>query len=376
MNLDDVKTLHKLNIIHHRASILRDHAIVDVFRRKRDRFPAIVWIVTVNNHKSFNIIKDFCHICLRYEHLLVSSEWLEICIDSTDPPDLAAQNKQANESRAIRNCPQSFLSIKIFLEKLWNYLFDMAAALWFLPTQLHRREWNWVTCCGARSKMIRAVMMMPNWPNPPSTAKNNSGCLLGEQITSSPFPDKNTTCESLNISPSLNFSDGVPRIERKPFWFNEGTACKCTCDNFKLQYVADFRAVSKRLSTNAGIGKGPANAEIEIVGPGPWSQTFLQCRFEHINPKLASGCIHVGHWAICISLWHHLDPAKCRHFDNDSIQSLQTDHNVEITQWEAKKAKTKRYTLYWLACGRTAVNSLSVCDPLCKRSGELPVPAH
>ncbi len=187
--------------------------------------------------------------------------------------------------------------------------------------------------------MIRAVMMMPNWPNPPSTAKNNSGCLLGEQITSSPFPDKNTTCESLNISRSLNFSDGVPRIERKPFWFNEGTGCKCTCNNFKLQYVADFRAVSKRLSTNAGIGKGPANAEIEIVGPGPWSQTFLQCRFEHINPKLASGCIHVGHWAIRISLWHHLDPAKCRHFDNDSIQSLQTDHNIEITPWEAKKLK-------------------------------------
>jgi hypothetical protein len=39
---------------------------------------------------------------------------LEICIDSTDPPDLAVQNKQANESRAQETVPRVICLSKYF----------------------------------------------------------------------------------------------------------------------------------------------------------------------------------------------------------------------------------------------------------------------
>lgn len=49
---------------------------------------------------------------------------------------------------------------------------------------------------GAGSKTIRALVITPNWPKPPNTAKNSSEFLYAEQVTTSPFPD-----ESENTNP-------------------------------------------------------------------------------------------------------------------------------------------------------------------------------
>jgi hypothetical protein len=91
MNVDGVETFGELNVIHHRSSILGDHAAVELFRCKRDRLPAIERIVVVDDYEAFNVIKGFSRTRLRYEHLLVPCERLEIRVDGTNPPDLACQ---------------------------------------------------------------------------------------------------------------------------------------------------------------------------------------------------------------------------------------------------------------------------------------------
>jgi hypothetical protein len=62
-----------------------------------------------------------------------------------------------------------------------------------------------VTLWGARSRAMRALVMMPNWPSPPSTPKNRSGFSVSEQVTTSPFPansDAQRTCVSRFIQRS------------------------------------------------------------------------------------------------------------------------------------------------------------------------------
>lgn len=48
-------------------------------------------------------------------------------------------------------------------------------------------EWR-CTRCGAGSRAIRARVMIPNWPRPPSTAWNSSGFCPSEHVDISPFP--------------------------------------------------------------------------------------------------------------------------------------------------------------------------------------------
>lgn len=46
-----------------------------------------------------------------------------------------------------------------------------------------------LTLVGAFSKTILALVMIPNWPNPPKTAKNSSDFMSLEQVMNSPFPE-------------------------------------------------------------------------------------------------------------------------------------------------------------------------------------------
>lgn len=46
-----------------------------------------------------------------------------------------------------------------------------------------------LTLVGALSKTILALVIIPNCPKPPKTAKNSSEFLCLEQVTNSPLPE-------------------------------------------------------------------------------------------------------------------------------------------------------------------------------------------
>ena len=48
-----------------------------------------------------------------------------------------------------------------------------------------------LTLFGAGSRTILALVIIPNCPRPPRTAKNSSEFVSSEQVTSSPLPESN-----------------------------------------------------------------------------------------------------------------------------------------------------------------------------------------
>nr|GMD41243.1 hypothetical protein Iba_chr10aCG17190 [Ipomoea batatas]GME18122.1 hypothetical protein Iba_scaffold19979CG0090 [Ipomoea batatas] len=55
------------------------------------------------------------------------------------------------------------------------------------------------TLVGAFSNAILALVMIPNWPNPPKTAKNSSEFMSLEQVINSPFPVMTSSSRTLLI---------------------------------------------------------------------------------------------------------------------------------------------------------------------------------
>jgi len=135
---------------------------------------------------------------------------------------------------------------------------------------------------------MRALVMMPNCPKPPRTAKKSTSRLLASGT-----------------------SDDLP----------------LACDHFQLQYAADLRTVVESLSTHACVGESATHSDVEIIGPGIGCQSLLQRGLQHIHPELPAACFHERECTILVPVWHHLyNPLDCGHLYHDSIVCLQQSH--------------------------------------------------
>ena len=98
------------------------------------------------------------------------------------------------------------------------------------------------------------------------------------------------------------------------------------CHNLQLEDVADFGAMAESLPTHSSIRQCPTDTQVEVVGPGARGEAFLQCRLQHIHPKLSACGFHIRCGAVDVSIWHHLDTPHCWHLHNNAVQSLHQHH--------------------------------------------------
>lgn len=88
-----------------------------------------------------------------------------------------------------------------------------------------------------------------------------------------------------------------------------------TCDDLKLQDIADLGAMLERLATDAAVGQRPAYGEVQVVRPRRRREAELEALLQHLHPQRAGPDVGVrAHGGIVVASVrprrHHVHVAR------------------------------------------------------------------
>lgn len=146
----------------------------------------VIWRALVCDEGTFHIVWAINMISWD-EMFLVACEHGEITVDQSQPfcliKDIELKYQDCIYRGQKENIYTCFVLFKQFLKCV--YLMN----IYWRRKGVIQSLWLYIlTLVGASSRTILALVMMPNCPRPPRTAKNSSEFISLEQVRKSPLP--------------------------------------------------------------------------------------------------------------------------------------------------------------------------------------------